>query len=1245
MRYCLFEDYVQSGPELRVVYMISRVIRWLGAMMTGATLLGGATGCMITNNPALLGLDTDHGATFFNEAQHLFDTGQYDAALALAERALAAQEAQNGSERILIGKTTNLLGLLWSAKGDDARADTYFQRTLQLWGGQFGVYQAPIAAVLGNRALSIQNLGRFAEAEQLLARAFEILEKSSGAEDTELGLLHNIAGRLYLSKGEYEKAKRQFERSLQLLDSGEGAISPRIAAIYGNLGEANLRTGDYVKSAECYERALVVSRRFYAKPHPQTALLLGSLGAVYQDLGKLKLAEQTLVDAVSMVEKELGPNHPQSIMARNNLGNLYHSQHKLVEAENLMRQVLSSTERIQGPAHVDVALAANNLAMVVSEQNKIAEAEALMLRALAIWENHYGPKHPLVGLVLSNLAMVYRNKGEVAKAQEMEQRATTIRLQSLGREHPDTVQSTTRLAELSVARGDFLQGEQLALHLLEEDERRLGPDHIKVAGNLGLLARIYTQKGDPKRAMPLLVRAMTIEKKVLGPAHPLVGLTANDMGMVFLVLQDPVQAAEFYQMAVKIFEVSFGPDNQALPIPLNGLAMAVEKQGHRSKAAGLYVRALTIEEKFVGSDHADLAAPLNNLARLYTQDQKYDLAEQYLLRAMRIAERAWGSTHPLLVTILNNLTVLSWRQADLRSTIARVEQMTAIQDQNAAREMGVGAAEHRRAYFETLRVSTDVAVSLHVQWTGSSVEAQKTALRTILRRKGLIVDTTTNSFANLRPRLVPADQVKFDEWRSITAEYSSLMQSSVGETPSVQVQAKLKTLNAARKELENELTFRSKDLKGQLAPVTVEQVRDAIPRDAVLVELFQYAPFDPTSDSYSQQWGPPRFVAYLLHPDGKLDYVDLGPVKPIEEATRALRKALSRVTTNPQVAAKELYQLVMAPIVELLGKTDRIYLSPDGALCLVPFGALVDAKGRYLAETMSITYLTTGRDLANKTSTQSTRPAAIFAAPDYGISAQRTARQFELFRAGAQEGNEVAVRLPGAMLFDGAKARESALKALHGPSILHISTHGFFDKADSATSEAALLRSGLAFAGANLGVRGGEDGILTALEASQLDLWGTKLVVLSACETGLGAAENGDGVYGLRRAFTIAGAETVVMSLWAVDTAATTELVKRYYDGLSTWEGRAEALRKAQLAMLASKERTHPYYWASFIVSGNDEPMANGSGQTLFGQVKPGNRGCTCEFGKTESGPNPWAWTLFVAAVTIAKRRRVYGSH
>ncbi|HHH11710.1 MAG TPA: CHAT domain-containing protein, partial [Sorangium sp.] len=231
----------------------------------------------------------------------------------------------------------------------------------------------------------------------------------------------------------------------------------------------------------------------------------------------------------------------------------------------------------------------------------------------------------------------------------------------------------------------------------------------------------------------------------------------------------------------------------------------------------------------------------------------------------------------------------------------------------------------------------------------------------------------------------------------------------------------------------------------------------------------------------------------------------------------------------------------------------------------------------------------------------------------------------------AAEAASVGALLDGARVLTGAHANKDALRALAGPAILHLATHGFF-LSKPAGEEAAgnrgfdlvadtkprlpnihnpLLRSGLALSGANRR-RGGNQGVLSALEASGLDLQGSRLVVLSACETGVGEVRQDEGVYGLRRAFVMAGAEALVMSLWKVNDDATRALMVAFYEHLKQGQGRREALRQAQLSLMANQRTAHPHYWAGFILSGAWSPLGEPARQVEVPAVKPSVRGCGC---------------------------------
>jgi CHAT domain-containing protein len=227
----------------------------------------------------------------------------------------------------------------------------------------------------------------------------------------------------------------------------------------------------------------------------------------------------------------------------------------------------------------------------------------------------------------------------------------------------------------------------------------------------------------------------------------------------------------------------------------------------------------------------------------------------------------------------------------------------------------------------------------------------------------------------------------------------------------------------------------------------------------------------------------------------------------------------------------------------------------------------------------------------------------VMADPAYDGDRESVQARFQLRGEDRTSGGEKFRRLPGTAkeaeklqrllkldkesVFTGTDATEEKLKALHGPRILHVATHGFFH-----AGENPMLSTGLALANANQRRSGSnDDGILTAAEAALLDLRGTQLVVLSACETGLGQVQQGEGVYGLRRALGLAGTRTQVVSLWKVADDQTQALMVDYYGRLLQGEGRSAALRAAQQAMLANSATRHPFYWAAFLPIGDWTPL------------------------------------------------------
>jgi CHAT domain-containing protein len=352
---------------------------------------------------------------------------------------------------------------------------------------------------------------------------------------------------------------------------------------------------------------------------------------------------------------------------------------------------------------------------------------------------------------------------------------------------------------------------------------------------------------------------------------------------------------------------------------------------------------------------------------------------------------------------------------------------------------------------------------------------------------------------------------------------------------------------------------------------------------------------------------------------------------------------VEEVQTESQLKGIELRKTIFDPLITALRGRKRLMLAPDGDLTRLPFEILPTDEGHCLIDDYRISYLSTGRDLlrfATESTIQPEEPLLI-ADPDFDLgdtlsttpveTTHPSGRQSrDLKRADLHFGQLPATRLEGERIgkmlevqpwLEGA-ALEAHLKACRSPRILHMATHGFFledreqesnqefpglgavgwqeegdvGRLSGAGLENPLLRSGLALAGANTWLMRGnppveaEDGILTAEDVSGLDLLATEMVVLSACETGLGEIRTGEGVFGLRRAFVLAGARTLVMSLWKVPDQETQELMEDFYRRVLDGQSRAGALREAQLAIRA--KHPDPLYWGAFICQGDPSPLS-----------------------------------------------------
>ncbi|AKJ00818.1 kinesin light chain-like protein [Archangium gephyra] len=967
------------------------------------------------------------------------------------------------------------------------------------------------------------------------------------------------------------------------------------------------------------------------------------MGELYQRRWELTRAEPLLQRALAIREAALGPQHPGIVQALNALAFLSMSRGSYGQAEALYQRALSIQEAAFGDTHPHVAQALSALAFLYQEQGLYGRAEPLYQRALALQEAALGEHHPDVAQTLGTFASLYLYQGLYDRAESLLQRALTLQEAALGEHRPDVARVLSALAFLYTQQGLYGRAEPLLQRAFALQEAALGHDHPLLASSLIKLARLHADQGLYDRAEPLLHRALALQEAALGPQHPDVASSLHSLARIYQAQGLYGRAEPLFQRALDMMESAHGKGYPDVAIPLNSLARLYVDQGLYDRAEPLLQRALALQEAFPSHNYPDIALTLGALAELYLEQGAYSRAEPLFQRALAILEEAHGGNHPWVAQTLHHLARIRLARHRLAEALPLFTRSFAISEQRLRQE-ALGFSESRLSSFLLFLRTDEQALYALLRAHPGDTRVRRLALAAVLLRKGRSVEETASISRTLYRNLGAEDRDTFERLRSLRTRQATLSLAGPGSPTPAKHPQRLETLATEGDALEADLARRSAPLRALTAlpspAEVVDRVAAALPQDGALVELIAYqdSPLVPQpGTSRVKRPGQLRYLALVLFPEASTHVVDLGPAAPIDLAATRLREALARRDARVQSSAHALYRLAFQPLLPVLGKTRRLLLSPDGQLGLVSFAALHDGR-RFLLDSFDISYVTSGRELLPRP--QETLPSSsvfVLADPDFAAS-PRTAPSpsgslgpfFSTPRAKLamgswvplpgtrQEAEGIQHLLPQARLFLGAEATKERLLSLPTPGILHLATHGFFlgdgplptpgsravghfgalgDNPQAPGPQEPLLRSGLALAGAGAPVPDAstpsghppEAALVTALELAGLDLWGTQLVVLSACDTGRGAVQPGQGVHGLRRALVVAGAETVVMSLWTVDDDSTRLLMERYYRNLLAGQGRAAALHEAMRAL--RKSRPHPHDWAPFIALGSAAPL------------------------------------------------------
>lgn len=1129
--------------------------------------------------------------------------------------------------------------------------------------GQDGSDQDKMVAAY-RQAQALRKEGKLPQAiaqyEKALALAPEVLER----DDPNLAtLLFNVGG-LYRETGQNVRAEASLRRALDIYEAQFGKDDSRVAATVQLLASLYRDMQQYAKAEPLFRRAVANLERQPGEEYPELAYTLSNFGKMYIDMGRPEKGEPLLRRALAIAEDQRGKDHPDVATMLDTLAGAYMAQGQYDQAEPLLRRGLDIRERKLGKDDQQVAESLYHLAVLNVQTVQYGEADRLLRRALGILEETRGPDHLEVATCLQVQGTLYLHMGRYARAEDFFRRSARIREERLGKDDPEVAAALRPLGAMYWHLGQYTRAEPLYRRCLEIQEAKLGPDHPQVAITLGLLAEIYKGLGQYDRAEPLYRRCARIQEKKLGEDHPDLAVTLSNLASLLERTGRGDKKVELlYQRAVQIQETARGEDDPAVASALDGLAGFYMHTGQEDEAEPLYRRTLRIEERRLGPNHPNVASTLNDLAVLAERRGQDAEALRLYRRSLQIREEQLGKEHPRSASGLENLAALHARRQEWAAAADAVDRARRIDRKYVADILpGLSEADQLTFLTRTGRAAWYWSLSLGCQrrddeslaersaaWllNGKAVAQQALAERTLLARDGSDPRCAelARQLGGVRQRLAG---LAFAPYRPGQAE-GRLQQ--------------LARLTEQEQDLSRQLGQAGGRPARAVPWVGLAEVREALPPDAVLIEIGRFDRANFQARRGVKPFLGPRYAAWLVPPagQGRVQVIDLGEAAAIERNVAAVRKALADSATaiaadgEPE-AEKTLRRhlgalagQLLRPLAPHVGARRQWFVSPDGPLWLVPWAALPVDEEHYAVEGHTIRYLVSGRDLVTppQTAPRGADPPAIVADPDFDLSAE-VARSpaGELPRPTQAEdetrGTKPSTALPRVRrlpftaaeaeairpllarfstreprLYLGADARESIVKSFKGPRVAVLATHGFFladqeppaqgpERADLSgvrggpaltrdgrPLENPLLRCGLLLAGCNRDDErrpGDEDGILTGLEIVGCDLRGTELVVLSACETGLGAVNTGEGVAGLRQAFQLAGARAVLATLWQVQDRETMLLMTKFFAELARGRDRAEALRAAQLDRIQKRRdrfgAAHPLYWAAFTLTG-----------------------------------------------------------
>ncbi|NOS93732.1 MAG: CHAT domain-containing protein [Cyclobacteriaceae bacterium] len=1080
-------------------------------------------------------------------------------------------------------------------------------------------------------------------AEKYLLQAVDLAHQLGGGWK-----YRNMLGSLatfYMTHDSYEKAGVIIEKRIASLEEAKDTASENYAEAIRDRANNEYYQGNYNSAIKIFETVLPLAEKL--KPlNPKLYVdALYDLGACYSDLNQMDQAESYMRQALTASQSLLGQSHITTIDRTTSLASILKKDQQYAEAEKYYRQASELIKKSFGTDNLKYAYSIDNIASVYRDRNDYKKALEYYRIYETLLTKHQPKASNVYVNLLANIAAVYSYLGNFTLAEKNYLQTLDLTLEMYGEKEMSYAWRLKTVGTFYFNESRYDLAEKMLTDAEQLAKRFLGENNNEYASFLGTLAGTKTQMEKYKEAEELILKSVAIQSRTmddhfgsyissieqlenfyslfgryneaLEQVNNLLPLIAAKWGKgsyyirnllfkanVFLSLKQYDSARVISQQVLARAEDLFGPSHWMVLSTYRDLGFADIKQLKLDDAEKHFRYVVDQMKNSNNTQSMDYAIALNNIATVQLEKRNYPLAERYLKEALAINSKLKDDTGIDFNHLNLGKLYAQWDKPELAE--ANFKMAMNNRKRYLLANFYFLSNNEKAQYWNSNKNFIEYFQSFAASRLKQNPAIIQDLYNLQLATKGILLSTSNK----IKKRILSSgDSVMINHYYQWLRQRDQLAQFyALGKEEIKQRKGSIDSLEQLAKVTEKELNINSEDLeKDKGRETTWREVQKSLSSTEAAIEIIRvrHHTAHPTDSilyvamvlTAETKNGPQAVVL----PDGKL----------LEgRALRFYKNAISA-----QLVDSISYKNYWNRIQPLIKKKTKLYLSLDGVYNSINLNTLQDRSGRYLVDSKNITIVSNTKDLVylKKSSGMFTKAnASLIGFPKYFIGKDRfkaksKQRDFDYEQLSESDNTGIA-ELPGTKTeiekvddilsthrwqvktYTHEEATEEVLKQVSQPGLLHIATHGFFtDDKDKNSTTDPMLRAGLLFTGAANFLQdkvnwGTDNGILTAYEASNLNLDNTELVILSACETGKGEVQDGEGVYGLQRAFQTAGAKSILMSLWKVDDTATQELMTLFYENWTSGKSKSEAFKQAQLTL--KQKYSSPYYWGAFVMMG-----------------------------------------------------------